>query len=257
MKPFFTGLLLCMVCAASWAQEKQTTYTTQFWTTYQPQFRLSKHWGLWSDIEVHSKDDDLSAVSQTVYRIGVTYYATDLCKITAGYGFSNYYPGDNHKNISLPEHHGWQQLQWYTYLKKKKLMQWLRLEERFRRNVIDDNTLANTYTFTYRARYNCFYVMPLTKKGIVAHSLSAVIADELYINFGKNIVNNYFDQNRMFAGFSYAVNSHDNLVFGYMNVFQELSSGYQYKNLNLIRLSFFENIDLRKKVLTLSERDQL
>ena len=79
------------------------------------------------------------------------------------------------------------------------------------------------------------------------HHLSAVISDELYINFGKNIVNNYFDQNRVFLGAGYMVNRNDNLVVGYMNIFQQQPTGNQYKQLNVIRLSYFGNFDFRKK----------
>jgi hypothetical protein len=229
------------------AQTKHTTTTNQVWYGYYPQIRLTKHWGLWSDAELHQKSNFIKDVSQTVFRLAGTYYINDLTKFTAGYTFINYNPDEKHLYVSQPEHGGWQQLQWYTYYRKKKLMQWIRLEERFKRNIINDSTLANDYTYTWRARYNLFYQLPLSSKGIAAHQLSAVIGDELYINFGKHIVNNYFDQNRIFLGFSYMVNSHDNLQFGYTNIFQQLSAGNQYKRLNLIRLSFFENIGLYHK----------
>ena len=240
-------LVMLFVVMECGAQTKQTAYSNQIWYGYYPQFKLSKHWGLGSDWELHSKEIFFDNFSRSVFRLAVTYYVTDVTKITAGYCYINDYPADNHLFVSLPEHQGWQQLQWFTYYRKKKLMQWLRLEERYKRNVMDNYTLADSYTFSYRARYNFFYQLPLSKKGIVAHSLSAVIGDELYINFGKNIVNNYFDQNRIFLGLSYAVNAHDNLVFGYMNLFQQLAAGNQYKSMNVIRLSFFQNVDLRKK----------
>ena len=229
------------------AQQKQVSYANQYWSNYQPQFRFSKHWGIWVDMEIHSKDNEISQVSQNIYRLTATYYITDRFKLSAGYGYTNYYPGDNHKYISEPEHHGLQQLQLYTYFRKKKLMQWIRLEEKFKRNVINDSTLANDYTFNYRVRYNCYYTLPLNKKGIIPHSLSLVLADEIYFNFGESIVNNHFDQNRVFGGLSYAVNEHDNLVLGYMNAYQKQASGYQYKSYNIVRLSFYETIDLRKK----------
>ena len=44
------------------------------------------------------------------------------------------------------------------------------------------------------------------KKGIVPHSFSFVVNDEVHINFGKEIVNNYFDQNRFFVGLKYQLN---------------------------------------------------
>lgn len=226
------------------AQAKQITHANQVWYGYYPQLRLSKHYGLWADFELHQKDHFVSNLSQSVFRLAGTYYINDNSKLTAGYTFIDYYPAEKHLHISQPEHAGWQQVQWFTNYRKKKMMQWIRLEERFRRNVIDDYTLANSYTYTWRARYNIYYTLPLSKKGIAAHKISAAIGDEIYINFGKHIVNNYLDQNRIFLGFSYMVNSHDNLVFGYMNSFQQQPAGNQYKAMNVVRLSFFENIKL-------------
>jgi hypothetical protein len=88
---------------------------------------------------------------------------------------------------------------------------------------------------------------PLTKKGFEAHGLGFVVNDELHINFGKQIVYNYFDQNRFFIGFGYQTNKTDQLQFGYMNVFQQLPSSHQYKSINAARIFYFHNLDLRRK----------
>ncbi len=127
-------------------------------------------------------------------------------------------------------------------------MQWIRLEERFRRKILNENELADGYNFNWKLRYNIWYDVPFTKKGILPKSFSFVVNDEVHINFGKEIVYNYFDQNRFFAGFKYQINAHDNLQVGYMNVFQQLAAGNKYKNLNALRIFFFQNLDLRKKV---------
>ena len=75
---------------------------------------------------------------------------------------------------------------------------------------------------------------------------SFILNDELHINFGKNIVYNYFDQNRFFIGFAWHLNDHDNLQFGYMNLFRQLPAGNQYRNNHMARIFFFRNLDLRK-----------
>jgi hypothetical protein len=71
---------------------------------------------------------------------------------------------------------------------------------------------------------------PLSKRPFQPNSLSLVLNDELHVNFGKQIIYNYFDQNRFFTGFNYHVNKHDNLQFGYMYLFQQLASGNRYRN---------------------------
>ena len=248
----FALFLVALICVSSsiFSQEKKFTYGNQVWYGYYPQFRLSNRWGIWNDWELHSKENFVEGTSQFVFRLAATYYFLSGNKFTAGYGYSNAYPADNHLYVSQPEHHGWQQLQWYSSFKKKKLMQWLRLEERFKRHVIDNYTLANSYDFSYRARYEAYYQMPLSKAGISRHHFSFTLGEEIYINFGKSIIKNYFDQNRVSAGISYMVNNHDNLVLSYMNLFQQLSAGDQFKNLNVIRLSFFQNVDFTHKSAT-------
>src|SRR5436305_1919305 len=235
-------IVILIFCSSDlFAQGKQFIYGNQIWYGYYPQIRFTKHWGLWNDWELHSKEDFTRGVSQIIFRLAATYYTNDNTKLTAGYGYSNNYPGDNHLYISQPEHHFWEQVQWYSYFRKKKLMQWIRLEERYRKHVLDNYTIANYYDFNYRARYEAYYQLPLSKKGLTAHHFAIGLGEEVYINFGKT-VSNYFDQNRLSASISYMANNNDNLVLGYTNLFQQAGVNV-FKKLNLIRLSYFQNIE--------------
>lgn len=219
----------------------------QLWFGYFNQARFNDKWGLWVDLHLRTRDDFTNDLATSITRLGLTYYLDDVTKLTVGYAFVNHFPQDNHKEISQPEHRPWQQLQWHTRYGKKRMMQWLRLEERFRRKILNDSTLADGYGFNYKLRYNFWYEVPLSKKGIVPGAFSFIANDELHINFGKQIVNNYFDQNRFFVGLKYQVNAHDNLQAGYMNVFQQLAAGNRYKNINTLRFFYFHNLDMRKK----------
>src|SRR5262245_45766375 len=126
-------------------------------------------------------------------------------------------------------------------------MQWFRLEERFRRKVKDDDELADVYNFNFRLRYNILFQIPLSQKKFEPGTLSFAVNNELHINFGKQIVYNYFDQNRFFLGFAYHTNKTDHLQFGYMNVFQQLAAGNKYRMGHVARIFYFHNLDLRKK----------
>ncbi|MBC7904538.1 MAG: DUF2490 domain-containing protein, partial [Gemmatimonadaceae bacterium] len=176
-----------------------------------------------------------------------TYYVNDAAKLTAGYAFVNFFPSDNHKKISQPEHRIWQQFQWHTKFQRNRLMQWFRLEERFRRKIKNDSTLSDGYLFNYRVRYNVWYEIPFGKKGVVPGAVSLVLNDEVHVNFGKEIVYNYFDQNRFFLGLKYQFSEHNNIQAGYMNIFQQLAAGNQYRSTHAARIFFFQNLDLRSK----------
>jgi len=238
-------VLLLMVLTSNAQTNKSTEKVNQVWLGYLNQTRLSNKFGLWTDLHLRTKENFVDNFSQSIVRLGLTYYLTDATKLTAGYAFISIYPADAHKKITQPEHRPWQQVQWHTKYGKKRMMQWFRLEERFRRKILNDSTLATGSNFNFRVRYNIWYDVPLSKKGIVPKTVSFVVNDELHINFGKQIVNNYFDQNRLFAGLKYQVSEHSNVQVGYMNLFQQLAAGNKYRSIHTMRLFYFQNFDLR------------
>ena len=240
-------IVLLLTAAQKIHGQKQTVNVGQTWIGYFNQVRYSDKWGSWADIHLRTKEETFSNLSQSIVRIGLTYYLNENTKITGGYAFVNHFPAENHKNISQPEHRPWQQIQWHTKYSRLRLMQWVRLEERFRHKIENDDKLASGYHFNYRVRYNFFLSAPLSKKAFAPKTLSFVANDELHLNFGKEIVYNYFDQNRFFLGLVYHTNTHDNFQFGYMNVFQQQAAGNKYRSIHAIRLFYFHNLDLRNK----------
>jgi hypothetical protein len=88
--------------------------------------------------------------------------------------------------------------------------------------------------------------IPLAGKEISPKTPFLFITNEVFINAGKNIVNNYFDPNRFSVGLGYQFATHLNAQFGYMNVFQQLPAGNKYVNSDAIRLFIFHNLDLRR-----------
>ncbi|MCW3087291.1 MAG: hypothetical protein JWQ78_677 [Sediminibacterium sp.] len=243
----FSCSLLLLSFSGQAQVTKNTTDLSQVWMGYFNQTRLSNRWGLWADMHLRTKEGLVNNLSQSIARVGLTYYVTDNTKLTFGYAFVNHFPGDNHANISQPEHRIWQQLQWHTKYPRLRLMQWIRLEEKFRHKVANNDNLADGYNYNWKLRYNFFFNVPLGQKAFAPGTVSFVLNDELHVNFGKEIVYNYFDQNRFFAGFNLHTTATDNLQFGYMNVFQQLAAGNSYKNIHAIRLFYFHNLDLRKK----------
>jgi len=226
--------------------QKQTTHVQQVWGAYFNQTRLSERWGLWADFHLRSREDFVYELSTSIARLGITYHVHDQLRFTAGYAFVNHFPADGHSDISQPEHRPWQQVQWTTPVKRSRVIQALRLEERFRRKIKDDDELADGYLFNYRVRHNMMVMIPLGWRTFERGALSAVLNNELMVNFGKEIVNNYYDQNRFFIGLGYHFDPNKNIQVGYMNVFQQLPQGNRYRSIHAPRVFFFHNVDLRK-----------
>jgi Protein of unknown function (DUF2490) len=239
--------LLCLMMIVSiqtFSQEKEFETREMAWFGYFNQTRFSNRSGLWLEGHLRLNDHFVNEVHATLFRIGYIYYLNDHAKLTVGYAHQTQYGHDGAPDV--PEHRPWQQIQWIEKKNGFNMMQWVRLEQRFRGKV-EENELTGDYNFNFRIRYNMAFTIPLKGKKIEPKTPFIFLNNEVFINFGENIVNNYFDQNRAFAGLGYQFTEHINAHLGYMYIFQQLPEGNKYIQANTIRLFFFHNLDLRKK----------
>src|SRR5882757_67700 len=86
---------------------KSTENLQQLWFAYFNQTRFNDKWGMWLDLHLRTKEDFVNNLSQSIVRLGLTYYVSDATKLTVGYAYVNNFPGDNHKKISQTEHRLW------------------------------------------------------------------------------------------------------------------------------------------------------
>ncbi len=198
-KKHLLAALLLVFAIASVKAQKNVTDDEQTWFATFTQTRLTNKWGIWADAHLRLKDNFVGDLSQGIVRAGPMYYLSDDVRLTAAYAYVHTFPAPGHANIGLPEHRPWQQVQWFMRGSKARLMQWVRLEERFRRKTLNDNELGDGYNFNWRIRYNFALFIPITKKRFEPGGLQFLVNDELMVNFGKNIVYNHFDQNRFFC----------------------------------------------------------
>lgn len=233
---FFTGSLVAQT-------PKTVVQKEQSWLGYLNQTRLSNRWGFWADVH-YRRTDFMARPNQQLLRAGLTYYLADNIRLTAGYAFisSHLHPS----NIVRPEHRPWQQIWWSGRSGRLNLTQWIRAEQRFNHRVKDDQ-LADGYGFNWRFRYNFLVQIPLKGETIQPGVLNAVLQNETFVNAGKQITYNYFDQNRFFVGLSYPVRKNLLLQAGYMNLFQQTATGNTFISNHTARLFVFHTLDLRNK----------
>lgn len=248
LKPIFLLMIFLQPVLSGHSQiTKSTNEVSQAWFAYFNQTRFNKRWGLWGDVQLRTKEELVNNLSESVIRVGLTYYLSNDTRLTFGYAFVNHFPGDNHADISQPEHRIWQQIQWHYKYSRMRLAHRMRLEEKFRHKIANDDNLSDGYNYNWKIRYNLLLNVPLNKKAFAPNTFSFVLNDEIHVNFGKEIVYNYFDQNRFFAGLSYHTSPGDNLQFGYMNLFQQLAAGNSYRVIHAARISYFHNLDIWKR----------
>ncbi|MBT1696125.1 DUF2490 domain-containing protein [Fulvivirgaceae bacterium PWU4] len=224
--------------------QKETEVREQTWLGYFNQTRFTKRSGLWVDLHYRLTGNFTDERSVNIARVAYIYYISDQVRLMGGYAYAKHFSHGT-ATPDVPEHRPWQQIQWFDKKNGFNLMQWFRVEQRYRRTVAAGE-LTDDYNFNWRLRYNFALTLPLKGKQVVAKTPFLFFNDEIHINAGKEIVNNYFDQNRAFLGLGYQFTSHLNAHLGYMNVFQQLPAGNRYVNINAIRLFVFHNIDLRK-----------
>ena len=249
-KVYIISLILsCLILALprSYGQTptKQVTEREQFWLGYFNQTRLSDKFSVWLDVHAR-RNDFFDRWAQTIVRPGLTYHLSDHTRFTAGYAYISSWPASETEETVRPEHRPWQQINWSGRSKKLQTNQWVRLEERFNRNIANDK-LQDGYHFNFRARYMIALMVPLKGDFIEPGVPFLVLNDEVHVNFGKEILYNYFDQNRLFAGVGYPFAKNLNAQLGYMQVFQQLPAGNRYFKTHALRLFVFHTLDFRKK----------
>lgn len=232
-----------MLLAVQSYGQKHIVDREQGWFGYFNQTRFTDRSGIWVDLQLRT-NEFLEQKSVSIARAGYTYYVSDQFRLTAGYGYITHYALDA-SMPDVPENRPWQQVQWFDRKKSVSLSQYFRIEERFVRQVADGE-LTDKSRFTWRFRYNFGVSIPLKGGAIAPKTPFVFLNDELHVNAGKNVVNNYFDQNRLFAGIGYQFSANLNAHIGYLNVFQQLPAGNQYVNVHALRVFVFHNLDFRK-----------
>jgi len=243
-KLMVAGLLLWSTIGALQAQ-KTITDDEQLWFAGFNQTRLSTRWGIWFDTHLRWRDNFISQPSLYIVRGGPTYYLSDDVRLTAAYGLIGFFPTEAHPEITRYEHRPWQQIQWFSRLGKTRLVQSVRLEERFRRKLAASGTLAEGYDFNWRTRINAALFMPLGKKGLGPGSVQGVVNNELMVNFGQQVRYNYFDQNRLFVGLAFQFTALSQLQLGYMHVFVQQAAGDRFNSIHTLRAFYVHNLDFR------------
>lgn len=234
---------MLLLPAFAFSQKKDTEYTQQAWFAYNNQTRLTNRSGIWLDLHLRLNENFVKKPAVSIFRGAYLFYLNDQNRLAAGYAYVTQYANvEGAPNI--PEHRLWQQIQWFEKKNWLSLMQWVRLEERFRRKV-EDNELVSGYNFNYRVRYAMAFTIPLKGKTTVAGTPFVFINNEIMVNFGSEIVNNYFDQNRFFVGLGYQFTSQLNAQVGYLNVFQQLPAQGTFRHVDALRLFVFHNLDFR------------
>jgi hypothetical protein len=216
--------------------EKEVNKQTQSWFSINNNFRFNEHLGLLLDLHVR-RNDFVSQDSFYFTRIGVAFMPNSKVLLAAGYAHMWLAPTKEGWNTFSNEDRIYQQAQLSSKIGNVSVLQRIRNEQRWQEKITNDVPTGDN-RFTNRVRYLVSFNIPIFKKSSMP---SLVISDEILIHFGKEVVYNTVDQNRFFIGIKQNISPKLSFDFGYMNVYQQKYSGYQYDSNHTLRLFFYYN----------------
>jgi hypothetical protein len=216
------------------------------WISYTSVHPLSPNWRLHLEAQLR-QTEGAQQPQQRLFRTALLRVVNSAVRVGGGYGFTRAYPPEEFVTNPQPvnEHRTYQQLDLSQSAGRVHVDHRYRLEQRWIRRPQTPTTGAG-WTYTNRARY---FV-----RGFVAPGGGApddkeayfVGYDEVFINFGKNVRNNVFDQNRLFAGVGYRFSRALSTEVGYMNQLIVRASGTDVERNHTIVLAFSSSAPLRR-----------
>lgn len=221
--------------------EKIINQQTQTWVSINTITKFSNHWGIVAD--AHVRTNDLFKDNNFYFlRGGIDYVPNATVSVVGGYAHMWLAPTDPDWNTYSDENRIYQQVQLNSKVGKISMLQRVRNEQRWQEKIVDDEPTGEN-RFTNRVRYLLGFTIPVFKN---KKAPLLVLSDEVLIQFGKEVVYNTFDQNRLFIGIKQTISPEFSFDFGYMNVYQQKYSGFEYDMNHTLRLFFYLNTCLKK-----------
>lgn len=213
---FFSICITLNVCG-------QTTRTkaenVNSWFMYFGNHKISKRFGVHAEIQLR-RHNVVADNQQLLLRTGIDYYTPNNNRFTLGYAFVETFPyGDFAVPEAFPEHRIWQQFTTTQAFDRLKLAHRYRLEERWIGNSTTGEFKNGRYETRARYMAKLTYNITNTDKPIFAS-----IYDEIFVNFGKEVGYNIFDQNRLYGAIGFSLSKSTKLEVGYLYQVVQLRS---------------------------------
>ena len=213
---------------------KQVNHQLQTWVSLNTTYQLNRHWGTMADVHIR-RTDFVQDPSFYFIRFGPNFWIKDNLTASVGYAHLWTAPAREDYNTWGNENRINEQLVLSARSGRTTIVQRLRNEQRWQQRIVNDQRTGQI-RFTNRVRYLASFTIPVSRN---PQKPALVLAEEFLLQFGKDVIYNTLDQNRLFIGIRQPINAQWSYDFGYMNVYQQLSSGYQYNMNHTIRLFFY------------------
>jgi hypothetical protein len=218
-------------------------HNANLWLTYSGNHPVSGPWGIHFDTQIRRAEFG-DEWQQLLIRPGIQYTLNDQVTFAAGYAYVNTYPyGDFPAPDDFPEHRTWEQVSVRTPFLGLDWTHRLRLEQRFIGTFesTDIGTLEVTdYRYENRFRYLLRTMIPLS----ASRKTHLILWDEVFINFGGEVMGNTFDQNRFFIGIGQTLGRGFRLEAGFMEQTVQRRGGRIWEHNHTLALYLVSNSPL-------------
>lgn len=241
--PFFFVSLFLIVHPSN-AQRKEVLRENQQWVQYYGQLQFKEEW-VWFFDGGFRWSDAFQEKSQYIVRSGIGYQLGKDMRISAGVATLGMYRADRLDRIEIRPYQDFNLNQSFGNIKSQHRF---RLEERFFKKV-EEGEVRNGHTFNFRFRYSLMFNVPVAKLQALGPEarLLLSVGDEIFINAGKEIVYNVFDQNRILIGPTLQLNNRLSLNCLYQSQFRSTSSPGKYGQLDILWVSIRQNFQAQPK----------
>ncbi len=224
--------------------ERQVNRQTGVWHGLYTKYQLADRLFYYGEYHLR-RTEYYQNMSKLYLRFGVTYLLDKYLEATAG--FVNPYiwapdPKDTERyDPVVPEFRLWEQLLYVQSVGRFKFYHQLRFEQRFKRK----NDIGAEYKYSNRWRYRFTTYVPINDEKLHPGVLFGVFYNEIFIQNGKHIKYNNFEENRTVLGLGYILNNSLQFQAVYMWTYGQ-QSAYEFRQRDLFRFNIYHNLDLRR-----------
>lgn len=241
-------LIIIVFCSFSVLKAQENiTHQNLYWLRYYNQYSFNSKLSWHNEADIRRFIDN-NNLHQVIFHSHLHYKVLPSIDVALGLTYSRQSPqfSDATTDLVIPEVRPFQEITHSQALSKRfTLSHRFRLDERFI-SKNDGKVLLDGYDFTLRYRYRIQGTILLSKKEDKTPT-TAKISDELMLNSGGNIIYNHFDQNRIYVAIEQRISPTLALELGYLHWFQQRSSGKDFFDRNIYRLTIYHRLNRKQK----------
>lgn len=244
----FIVFIISSLCISGQVKRQYTT-NNNGWYMFFGSFKLSEKTGLHAEAQWRRSNFILDN-QQLLLRGGFNFHFNKQAMATIGYCFVQTHPyGEFASKIMFPEHRIWEQLQFTSRFGGLEMVSRFRLEQRYVYSPVLKDGVYVVGKDIYSNRFRLFtrFSIPFKGQTIEDKTFYLTAYGELFINFGKNVGYNIYDQNRAYLALGYKISKLGKLEIGYLNQLIFKSNGIHTENNHTFQLSLTTALNLYKK----------